>query len=88
MPDYTPGPWIKSGHTVRDIHGTVIGETFGADAPSNALVMAAGPELVEALEAIVFAARIDGPGTVAWINLLRACDAKIAKAKGEGVGGD
>ena len=44
---------------------------------------AAAPDLYEALEALVFAARIDCPRTVAWTELLATCQGALRKARGK-----
>ena len=47
----------------------------------DARLMAAAPALLESLQAIEFAARIDCPRNDAWGNLLKSCRAAIAKAR-------
>ena len=48
----------------------------------NGRIIAAAPDLYLALEAIVFAAQIEGPRTVAWAKLLETCRAALRKGNG------
>ena len=92
MSTHTPGPWHQGGldrhdkhwmRETRDAKGRGIAwcGTFPEDeAHANARLIAAAPEMLEALEEIVSAA--DGDG---WSQLdadLRKARAAIAKAKG------
>lgn len=88
MSKHTPGPWTFKGRTVRGPHprdpegrtrivvnaiwdrGTYVGE-----AEANARLIAAAPELLEALEIA-----LDCAGDAWWAE---KAEAAIAKAKGE-----
>ena len=90
---HTPGPWayiVPDGHVVRHpqiysdfgpvANATWLGENKLDQLNANARLIAAAPELLEALEEIVSAA--DGDG---WSQLdadLRKARAAIAKATG------
>ena len=90
---HTPGPWayiVPDGHVVRHpqiysdfgpiANATWLGENKLDQLNSNARLIAAAPDLLEALEEIVSAA--DGDG---WNQLdadLRKARAAIAKATG------
>ncbi len=54
---HTPGPWKyiawHGQHGVHDAMDNDVCETFGEDAEANARLIAAAPELLEALEEIV-----------------------------------
>ena len=87
---WTPGPWrVESDGTSIAMAGEGCIVAPGPDrAPNaekraNARLIAAAPLLVEALEALEFAARIDCPRTEAWGTLLETCRAALAAARGE-----
>ena len=98
MSDYTPGPWVLSGNNIRSRtdHSVVIrlpAQTprYGAGwaierGDADARLIAAAPELLEALEFLVTVASGEGP-PVPERELLQDCvdkaRAAIAKAKGE-----
>lgn len=86
---HAPGPWKAQGLAIVASDRSFVGRVYPwcADpqdaecAKANARLIAAAPELLEALEEIVSAA--DGDG---WSQLdadLRKARAAIAKAKGE-----
>ena len=82
---HTPGPWeLRGSRLVTDPHGVVIAEHISANGPgtpeANARLIAAAPELLEALENLL-AAQVDPMG----IKAHKACKAAavvIAKATG------
>lgn len=97
MSKHTPGPWTFKGRTVRGPHprdpegrtrivanaiwgrGTYVGE-----AEANARLIAAAPEVLEALEELFYL--IDGAHDgerVFTFKMQRKAKAAIAKAKGE-----
>lgn len=90
MSNHTPGEWTVSknlaGDTVvagtnhHDNDGYIICQTFGRHKYGNAALIAAAPELLAALQAIM-----DDPDAVDHILHLDAvaADAAIAKATGE-----
>lgn len=62
MPKYTPGPWVKKGLDWYGSNGERVlmsdGPSFGSkthfkDAEANARLIAAAPELLEALEGVL-----------------------------------
>jgi len=86
QPQHTPGPWRAS---IYCIWGGINGDTYvagtqtaiGADAQeANARLIAAAPELLEALEAVVACWNHHDVGKAYVEDLARAA---IAKAKGE-----
>ena len=92
MSNHTPGPWTFNGRTVRGPHPKdpegrtrIVAEaiwdrgTYVDDAEANARLIAAAPELLEALEALV----LDESKEYIPTRLWDAARAAIAKAKGE-----
>ena len=89
MAKHTPGPWTQLdgmwvvGHGGRTVCTMAEAKTNNDEMEPNARLIAAAPELLEALEAVTVAAKIEGldakPG---WENLLESTRAAIAKAKG------
>ena len=86
MTTHTPGPWhVESGDEVRAADGWEVAYIYGAsrqrvDWEANARLIAAAPELLEALEAITANA-----SWADWRDLDQILNARaaIAKAKGE-----
>ena len=84
---HTPGPWkmdrdraiLGQGHGTRGLHGAIadVYSWVGTEeADANARLIAAAPELLEALKAL-------SDGTTAnWTAKLNAARAAIAKAQG------
>lgn len=89
MSKHTPGPWSVGGSTeyINQLRiEPTIGIVFGAgdEIKANARLIAAAPEMLEALEAIIerwdTPSWKDVPHTATYINSARAV---VAKAKGE-----
>lgn len=91
---FTPGPWsIKaipdgsepSRKYSQYIVGPNVCDVFYTNdvGRANAHLIAAAPELYEALQAILFAARLDAPDTAAWKELRKSCEDALSKARGE-----
>lgn len=87
---HTPGPWRLSGHSedspeklsVEDGYGYFIAEVdFGLAQKANARLIAAAPELLEALESIL--ASSDAGNAAILDRLTSKARAAIAKATGE-----
>lgn len=89
------GPWDLQGFTVaRDAHpqSRVIAQICGAETPeetkANARLIAAAPELLEAMFLLVSFADGTKRGNLVSLdfngNVLKACRAAIAKAEAEG----
>ena len=84
---HTPGPWTLAPNCVYGIHvfgpdGGVIAQIQGRDEPqhqANARLIAAAPEMLEALSKI----SANAAESVEWIR--RVADAAIAKATQEEV---
>ena len=93
MSDYTPGPWVISGWAILDeANRTVICNILPWDVSGcrkedvdNARLIAAAPDLLEALEALDNYYKT--PGEDSWPKFYRQvlvpARAAIAKAKGE-----
>lgn len=83
---HTPGPWEMSGPTLKG-NGYNIGSVNShrtTEGEANAALIAAAPEMLEALEAI--ATHFDTPASGRLCNisdLLNDARAAIAKAKGQ-----
>lgn len=86
---HTPGPWIADGIWI----GTMDHETVAyadhhrnqtprplAQREADARLIAAAPELYKALEALAFAATLEGPPTARWQPLLLVAHAALVKA--------
>ena len=96
MSKHTPGPWKHSGSTwddvieLHDSKDVYIGEVQRESAvdDANAALIAAAPELLEALKAITDCVHMEGPaGTTAYlISDSRMDAAKVAISKAEGRG--
>lgn len=87
---HTPGPWRTSGVYIDSDHGTVGHANFSDDLTAgspvaNAHLIAAAPDLLEALEAVELARHSDEPAD--WLRATRLSDAAIARARGEQDGG-
>lgn len=85
---HTPGPWETSGMIVRDpegreiadVHSQIIWQDHGEEC-ANARLIAAAPELLEALtEAIMWDSYDEHDVPAVWLNKATAA---IAKVKGE-----
>jgi hypothetical protein len=76
---HTQGPWVVNGNQVHAVnkHETFVADVFdqNGDAKANARLIAAAPELLEALELLLFSR--DNP-----VAIQQAQDT-IKKAKGE-----
>ena len=88
MSKHTPGPWLNMGNFVYALNadGENIFSAYVQDAHTahsqlhaNAILMAAAPDLLEALELMV-TTHDEGGWPTATITIARAA---IAKAKGE-----
>ena len=85
QPKFTPGPWRYASRNVNEImttfHGVQIGRSYIDVATENekadAHLIAAAPELLEALEAIM-----ENDGTMMRPNCIDKARDAIAKAKG------
>lgn len=98
-PDPTPGPWKACGtiyeHMNAEIRsgakgeGVAIAQVWDADnAFSNALLIAAAPELLEACRALVASMRryeveVDGDAPTAHTDMMAQAEEAIVKATGE-----
>lgn len=88
-PKHTPGPLVVKGATIQDINGRIVavcpdypGDNMAKEQPYNARLIAAAPEMLEALENIVKA--IECASNSERLVSLRTDVLKlvIAKAKG------
>lgn len=93
MSKHTPGPWaatykhlgdapfvVESGQPGEPNGGCYMAECYGPDAEANARLIAAAPELLEALELLLFA---PPSGCVDHHAIDAKARAAIAKARGE-----
>lgn len=87
---HSPTPWQNTNGTIESADGWHVASVHGHVGPetkkSNANIIAAAPELLEALETLL--AEVDDhqedcPQTVATDEVLTKVRAAIAKAKGE-----
>lgn len=90
-PQFTPGPWTpiaddgdwfvvareQGERIVADVEPTV----FSATTIANARLIAAAPELYDALEAVDLARHTGAPHD--WERATKLTDAALAKARGE-----
>ena len=83
MADHTPGPWrvlfpgiydVENPYPIAKVHKT---ERNGPEIDANARLIAAAPDMLEALEA---AKRVMGPMATSFPNTLAIIDEAIAKA--------
>lgn len=86
MSKHTPGPWhVRGNKIVIDVMDFSIAEIkdFGVATIPNARLIAAAPDLLEALSKLVEIE--DGPGmaVIGWSDAMDAARAAIDKAKGE-----
>lgn len=93
MAGHTPGPWaLRRGHSVveiRTVAGLAVAQTtsdaywqsFSAEADANARLIAAAPEMLEALKQAREYLRYS-LGSTSETNPYPAIDAAIAKAEG------
>lgn len=94
---FTPGPWFTTGAMTKYVEAKIggglvqeiaaVGPTaadsgYGDQQEANARLIAAAPELLQALEAMVFAAVVHGYEADSMVQVARSV---IAKARGEGV---
>jgi hypothetical protein len=88
---HTPGPWEANKYGSRAAHWQVdktdserviASMTRGEDAEANARLIAAAPELLEALEGILFELGLNGGATPPDSDPCKLARAAIAKAKG------
>jgi hypothetical protein len=85
-PKWTPGPWVwwpKTGILAtesRDGRWIVSGELSSANAEANARLIAAAPELYEALKGIIGWCPTDNQRSIAAFDKALAA---LAKARGE-----
>lgn len=86
---HTPGPWAigkydevvdSSGNTIR-VHGMTL--TSGELAKANARLIAAAPELLEALQAVAYAADLDPEFAETFAATMSMVEEAIAKATKE-----
>jgi len=84
MSKYTPGLWTANGDQVEveteKNDGYRVCDVFGPDYKANANLIAAAPDLLEALKAIELARTTDE--TKDWLKASKLSDAAIAKAEG------
>lgn len=85
---FTPGPWALTsmgGQTLVHVGEDRIGRVFTRNGHANAHLIAAAPELYEAVDAArEYIAAVEGEGLfVAKRNALADLDALLAKARGE-----
>lgn len=94
---HTPGPWVadfgeafhirpSEGGTLAQVtflkgRGGLGGRRNADECAANARLIAAAPDLLEALE--LWRDRISGPTEMSMQTLLHMTDAAIAKARGE-----
>jgi hypothetical protein len=91
----TPGPWVVQepdpeskgvGLLIKPVSGQVVAEVdYGPDMAGNAHLIAAAPELLEAIRKAVFAlntARRFSVGDTNSYAIAALCDKAIAKAEG------
>ena len=86
MGDHTKGPWWADGFFVHaGENGPIVAQMYGASDPeirpcreANARLIAAAPELLEALLAVDFARTTDAEGD--WKRATLLTDTAIAKA--------
>lgn len=97
MSGHTPGPWRIDGLTKRGVYARITGGDWYyfakvvvkfADEPSpvgaaNARLIAAAPDLLEALEKILVSDREGYPNCNLFSDDLARAKAAVAKAKGE-----
>jgi len=93
MSKHTPGPWIERGYNVRVRNGRYIAYTGPSHTPpseypkqcaeedkANARLIAAAPELLEALQRLRNAEKSPREE---WVAAIAHAEQIIAKAKGE-----
>jgi len=78
-PKFTPGPWNADGVYVCDENDSEVALCDGDNWEPNSYLIAAAPELYEALEAMLDLVRAENDG-----ELLIAHEAKAALAKARG----
>ena len=84
----TPGPWIASDYDVNYVeidaaNGEQVGEAYS---PANGRLIAAAPELLEALTLLLQQVDASGNGDApdfGWPKATQAARAAIAKAEGQ-----
>lgn len=84
----TPGPWVvEDGEYVMDQDGNCIGAFGGMPATdkdeANAILCAAAPDLLDALQCAIHHVREQAKSDGHAAGVLKACDAAIAKALGQ-----
>ena len=79
---HTPGPWVVSDLVRQsvEIGASVVRLPIGKHDAADARLIAAAPDLLEALEAMVEDVDNNAPGTFSGVQKARTA---IAKAKGE-----
>lgn len=91
MSNYTPGPWIMHSGMVWDAKGEVGIARMDRDEPNtepcerdnNARLIAAAPELLEALKNLLPICDNDGPLLRVYQKEAIAAEKAIAKAEGQ-----
>ena len=84
-----PGSWsvVKGGRYIEDDNGNTVATVWGSTdetAATKARLIAAAPDLLDSLAALVELARMRGGKLHEYGAALDAADAAIAKATGEG----
>ena len=83
MPKHTSGEWVASGDQVVTIDGNSIADVYGGqtfdECEANARLIAASPDMLEALDAVVFEATAMPDYVLAMVT------AAIDKAEGNEV---
>jgi len=82
--NFTPGPWKLNGHYIEARSGLGIARIAIVDdgagtLPGNASILAAAPELYEALDGL-----LDALPSATMHPAIKAARAALAKARGEG----
>lgn len=85
MSKHTPGPWVIINHQIGGADGKEVGNAFAPGRPAveqeaNARLIAAAPDLLEALESILLIKPTPAQ-TLNW-ELYEAAQTAISKAKG------
>lgn len=86
---YTPGPWSINRHYIESASGicrariAIIDDGAGTNPDANAALIAAAPDILEALEDLVKVLTVDLKGHSIAVPEVRNATAAIAKARGE-----
>ena len=80
---FTPGPWVVRGkQSVRGLHGEYIAKTNWLNGKENARLIAAAPELLDALRRAVIALAFAAETLPVMQDAYEDVSAAIAKATG------